>query len=228
MASDRAGPRRAAVLEPPGLLGLNYGAETPTVAIVSHLAFGIALGLLLAAAADMPDAALRPIGDYGLIGDTRTAALVSSDGSIDWMCAPHFDGDPMFGRLVGGPTAGTFRVGPVGCQPARSAVDTGPAPRRSRPPGSRMARRCTLTEGMVAELGGRLLPTTLLVRRLTADGGPVDVTIEFDPRLGDGHRGSARRRATRSGLVCSWGSLAVALDAMPTVDRRNRGRTRCR
>jgi hypothetical protein len=49
MASERAGPASSAVLEPPGLLGLNYGAETPAVAIVAHLAFGIALGLLLTA-----------------------------------------------------------------------------------------------------------------------------------------------------------------------------------
>ena len=49
MASDRAGPASTAVLEPPGLFGLNYGAQTPAVAIVAHLAFGIALGLLLTA-----------------------------------------------------------------------------------------------------------------------------------------------------------------------------------
>jgi hypothetical protein len=49
MASERAGPASIAVLEPPGLLGLNYGTETPAVAIVAHLAFGIALGLLLTA-----------------------------------------------------------------------------------------------------------------------------------------------------------------------------------
>jgi hypothetical protein len=50
MASHRAGPASAAVLEPPGLLGLNYGAETPLVAAVAHLAYGTALGLLLHAA----------------------------------------------------------------------------------------------------------------------------------------------------------------------------------
>src|SRR5438045_5976938 len=58
----------------------------------------------------------RPIADYGLIGDTRTAALVASDGAIDWMCIPRFDSQPVFGRLVGGPDAGTFVMGPA--QPA--------------------------------------------------------------------------------------------------------------
>lgn len=48
MATERAGPSERAVLEPPGLLGLNYGAETPAVAVVAHLVFGIALGVLLA------------------------------------------------------------------------------------------------------------------------------------------------------------------------------------
>lgn len=49
MASDRAGPASTAVLEPPGLFGLNYGGQTPAVAVAAHLAFGIALGLLLSA-----------------------------------------------------------------------------------------------------------------------------------------------------------------------------------
>jgi hypothetical protein len=49
MASERAGPAMVAVLEPPGLLGLNYGVATPAVAIAAHLAFGIALGALLVA-----------------------------------------------------------------------------------------------------------------------------------------------------------------------------------
>ena len=47
MASERAGLSQGAALEPPGLLGLNYGRETPVVTLVAHVAFGIALGLLL-------------------------------------------------------------------------------------------------------------------------------------------------------------------------------------
>ena len=49
MASRRAGPASTAVLEPPGLLALNYGAQTPAVAIVAHLVYGIVLGLLFQA-----------------------------------------------------------------------------------------------------------------------------------------------------------------------------------
>jgi hypothetical protein len=49
IASDRAGPSSTAALEPPGLAGLNYGPQTPLVAIAAHLAYGVALGALLTA-----------------------------------------------------------------------------------------------------------------------------------------------------------------------------------
>ena len=47
MASERGGPSTGPVLEPPGLLALNYGRETPVVAMLAHIAYGTALGLLL-------------------------------------------------------------------------------------------------------------------------------------------------------------------------------------
>ncbi len=47
MASHRAGPASRAVLEPPGLLGLNYGFQSPAVAAAAHLLYGILLGVLL-------------------------------------------------------------------------------------------------------------------------------------------------------------------------------------
>jgi hypothetical protein len=49
MASNRAGPASAASLEPPGMFGLNYGIQTPAVALAAHLLFGVALGVLLRA-----------------------------------------------------------------------------------------------------------------------------------------------------------------------------------
>ncbi|HEY9478325.1 MAG TPA: glycoside hydrolase family 15 protein [Microbacteriaceae bacterium] len=152
---------------------------------------------------------LPPIADYGLLGDTRTAALVSSAGALDWMCVPRFDGQSVFGRLVGGPAAGVFRMGPAG--PARVVQ------RRYRDNSATLqttwqvgGARLTLTETMIAEVAGRLLPATLLVRRLSATGGEAEAAIEFDPRLGEEHRAP---RVSRRGtdLVCAWGSLALSL-----------------
>jgi hypothetical protein len=157
-----------------------------------------------------------PIEDYALIGATRTAALVASDGAIDWMCVPRFDGQPIFGRLIGGDHGGWFGVGP-----ASSAVVSA---RSYRHHAATVETTCitrsgrlVLTDGMVADVRGRLLPSNLLVRRLAAVGEPVEATVCFDPRLGP--RRLPPRDCGRAGdaLVCSWPGVAVALTITPTV-----------
>ena len=47
MATERAGPDSVALLEPPGLLALNYGVSTPLVAMAAHVVYGAALGIVL-------------------------------------------------------------------------------------------------------------------------------------------------------------------------------------
>jgi GH15 family glucan-1,4-alpha-glucosidase len=54
-----------------------------------------------------------PIADYGFLSDCHTGALVASDGSIEWMCLPHFDSPSIFGALLDR-GAGSWRVGPYG------------------------------------------------------------------------------------------------------------------
>ncbi|HEX6075163.1 MAG TPA: glycoside hydrolase family 15 protein [Micromonosporaceae bacterium] len=53
------------------------------------------------------------IADHGLIGDLQTAALVGTDGSIDWFCAPRFDSPSIFGALLDHHHGGHFRIRPT-------------------------------------------------------------------------------------------------------------------
>ena len=44
MATERSGPGMTAMLEPPGVLSLNYGVQTPVVTLIAHVAYGAILG----------------------------------------------------------------------------------------------------------------------------------------------------------------------------------------
>jgi GH15 family glucan-1,4-alpha-glucosidase len=55
-----------------------------------------------------------PIGDYGIIGDCRSAALISACGSLDWLCWPWFDSPSLFAAILDVERGGFWRIAPAG------------------------------------------------------------------------------------------------------------------
>ena len=55
-----------------------------------------------------------PIGDYGIIGDCRSAALISKHGSLDWLCWPWFDSPSVFAAILDTEKGGFWRIAPAG------------------------------------------------------------------------------------------------------------------
>jgi alpha,alpha-trehalase len=125
-----------------------------------------------------------PIADYALLSDCHSAALVSRDGSVDWLCFPRFDGPSVLGRLLG-PEAGHWSIRPIGEFDSRRRYRERTMVLETRfRTGSGEA---TLVEAMAVprnarghELGKDA--EHLLVRRVTCERGTVELEIEYAPR----------------------------------------------
>ena len=132
------------------------------------------------------------IEDYALLGDTHSAALVSTTGSIDWLCLPRFDSPSCFGALLGGSDAGFWKVSPVGEVRATS--------RRYR--GETLVLETTFetAEGSVrlidclaieqssdAHDPRRIVPEDVVVRLVEGVSGKVAMESMFAPRFDYGH-----------------------------------------
>lgn len=125
--------------------------------------------------------AYKPIEDYGIIGDMHTVALVGIDGSIDWLCAPHFDSPSVFASILDDTKGGSFKVSPLG---------DGAVHKQFYWPESNVLITRFLTEGGAAELAdfmpvGRPNSTdghqSQIVRRLTAVLGSLTFRVECRP-----------------------------------------------
>ena len=126
----------------------------------------------------------RPIADYALISDCQSAALVSSEGSVDWLCFPRFDRPSVFARLLD-QDAGHWSIHPAGVLEAkRSYVERTMAIQTTFHTADGKA---TLVDVMAVGEGerehklGAHSPHALL-RRLTCDEGGVEINIEYAPR----------------------------------------------
>ncbi|MFF3670721.1 glycoside hydrolase family 15 protein [Microtetraspora malaysiensis] len=154
----------------------------------------------------------RAISDYALLSDCRSAALVSSDGSVDWLCSPRFDSPAIFARLLD-ENAGHWSVGPA-C-PAeitrRYLDDTLVVETTFRTATGTAVLRDTLALGR-RERGhalGVASPSALL-REVSCVEGQVPITVDFAPRP---EFGLIRplMEPVRGGLVARGGAQVLTL-----------------
>jgi GH15 family glucan-1,4-alpha-glucosidase len=118
----------------------------------------------------------RPIEDYAMIGDRGTAALVASNGSIDWLCIPRFDSPACFAALLGDEENGHWQLCPTGdYEVSRAYVDNSAA----------LQTTFTTDTGVVTLLD--VMPTgddrVDVVRRLTGVKGTVSMRHEWVVRF---------------------------------------------
>jgi GH15 family glucan-1,4-alpha-glucosidase len=125
-----------------------------------------------------------PIAAHALLSDCHSAALVTADGSVDWLCFPRFDSPSIFGRLLDD-TAGHWSIRPADAYTvSRDYLD-----RTLVLETTFHSRRGTLvvTDALAAGAGtrgharGKKAPR-LLIRSLTCVGGSVDVELSYAPR----------------------------------------------
>ncbi len=129
-----------------------------------------------------------PIADYALLSDRHSAALVSRDGSIDWLCFPRFDSPSIFGRLLGDKAGHWALTVPDATQTTRRYLDrTMVLETTFRTPTGTVAITDALAmgEGNRGHQLGRDAPHTLL-RRATCLEGEVDLRLECAIRPGYG------------------------------------------
>lgn len=124
----------------------------------------------------------KPIEDYGLIGNMISCALVGRDGSIDWLCLPHFDSDACFAALLGTPDHGRWLITPRG--------ETRHVTRRYLP-GTAILETTFETANGIASVTdfmplSQSKETIELIRIVRGVEGRVEMKMEFALRFGYG------------------------------------------
>ncbi|RZT83895.1 GH15 family glucan-1,4-alpha-glucosidase [Pseudonocardia sediminis] len=154
-----------------------------------------------------------PIAEHGIIGDLRSAALVGTNGTVDWFCAPRFDSPSVFASLLDAEKGGHWSLAPTSDVATRHQFYY---------PDSNILITRFLTDHGIVEVQDFMVilrphdegHRQRLVRRVTSVRGEVGMAVEIAPRT-DYARERPDVEVTDGGVRFTGGS--VALDLVSTV-----------
>ncbi len=157
------------------------------------------------------DLTYPPIEDYAVIGDCRSAALISLAGSLDWLCLPRFDSPALFGALLDRRKGGRFAVRPSVpfTSERRYLDDTNVLETIFTTAAGRVRLVDLMPVASEAEKRSELWPDHQVLRRVEGLEGEVDVEVVCEPRPDYGRR--IPRMEGRGALGIHWEDGADAL-----------------
>jgi GH15 family glucan-1,4-alpha-glucosidase len=152
----------------------------------------------------------HPIGDYALIADGHTVALVARDGSIDWCCLPRLDAGSAFGRLLDARRGGHFAISPADerAESARDYEEDTVVLVTAFGAGGAEAR---LIDCLVPRDGERTDERRRLLRIVEGVRGEMDFVLRFEPRFDYGSIAAWVRRHGAEGWSACGGDDALLL-----------------
>jgi GH15 family glucan-1,4-alpha-glucosidase len=169
------------------------------------------------------NAATPKIQDYAIIGDGRSAALVSNRGSIDWLCWPRFDSASIFAAILDPKIGGHWSIRPV--QPSQSARRYIDQTNVLETTFSSESGKVVLTDFMPVTSEQRkeqmLWPEHELVRQVKCEQGEMELIVDFNPRLDYGRLRPEIKNAGKLGWRIDIGTNAFTLrshlELTPTI-----------
>jgi GH15 family glucan-1,4-alpha-glucosidase len=164
-----------------------------------------------------------PIAEHGVIGDLHTAALVGTDGTIDWYCCPHFDSPSVFGAILDRHKGGYYRIAPT--------VEDW-TPKQLYFPDTNVLITRFLTRGGVGEVQDFMpihesagsVSRHRLVRRVVGVRGELTFRVEVEPRFNYG-RDPHDVVFHENGVVFRSAGLTMALETAAPLTLRGDGVT---
>jgi GH15 family glucan-1,4-alpha-glucosidase len=165
------------------------------------------------------------IQDYAIIGDGRSAALISNRGSIDWLCWPRFDSASIFGAMIDPKMGGAWSIRPSEhSQTSRCYIDNTNVLETELISAS---GKIVLTDFMPVtseeQKKKKLWPEHELVRQIKCTQGEVELIVDFNPRLDYGRVTPRIKDAGKLGWRIDIGPYVFTLRSEIELVRRGDG-----